>query len=362
MNGPLPTMRSALFVPLAVCAWLVPRLVAAPPLHAPRPADAVHDQVCAVAFDEARRLISVGSEGSLKLWNPRTGRPLRTWRLIPVDGRVVVAQFSAGTDRLAIARLDGLYDVWDVRRMTLARRLTLPDAETYGFAHMALSADGGTLVVMPNMGRLRAWSLPKGHIIAELPTDAIQWDRIALSPDGSCLARSGRAPAELRDSRSGRLLRTFSPESRGSIALGWAPGGDAIALSASPRDRRPDALLVEPTGPGSSLRLGEAPPSPASAALAFSPDGGSVASVVTAAVRTSTAGLQPTGAPQVWDRTTRWRRFDRLTPLPAPGHSQPATCLAWSPDARTLATGARDGRVIVWNARTGVRVAVARER
>src|SRR5205814_4218858 len=135
-------------------------------------------------------VLSAGTKGWLKRWDGRDGRPAGEWRLVPPGVGLAAAQFSGDGSGLAVARMDGLFDVWDVPARQVRRRFHLPDVDAFGFGILAYARDGDTLAVAPAMGQLAVWDVDSGERRLSLPADATRWGRMALSPDGDRLARS----------------------------------------------------------------------------------------------------------------------------------------------------------------------------
>jgi WD40 repeat protein len=347
-------------VPLLLYTGLRPLLATVTHAKPPRAGPRVHRHVLALAFDRSGALMSVGSEGWLKAWDPRAGRETARWRLAPVDGGLMAAQFSGDGRILAGARLDGLFLVWDVPRRTVLRTFRLPDAEAFGFSVLSLANDGSTVAVAPAMGRLAVWDVPTGRLRLTLLSDATRWGRMALSPDGERLARSGRLPLELWDVATGRRELRMDRSTVDPLEIAWAADGRRIALAPNLFDQLPDALLVQVLATGD--RRSEIDPAPGYGvnALAFSPDGREVAGAVIAATRLPGYSLpQARALPQVWESRTGAARFDRRVPLPFQGHTCGVTCLTWSLDGRRLASGDASGSVLIWDAGTGAPIASA---
>src|SRR5262245_52105750 len=118
-------MLAVLALPAGVWASFRPLLARPRAPHRAPPRPGAHEQVRALAYDRSGRLLSVGSEGWLKLWNGQDGRPTGMWRLAPPDRRILAAAFSADGTRLAVARLDNVFEVWDVGHRARLRRFRL---------------------------------------------------------------------------------------------------------------------------------------------------------------------------------------------------------------------------------------------
>lgn len=328
-----------------------PYFRAAGELRPPKPAAAPHRKVRAVAFDARRRLLTVGSEGELKVWDPGGCRRLEAWRLTAPERPLLAAQFSGDGKKLAVVRIDGPLQVWDVDRRAIVRSFRSPDVERFGFSMLSFSRDGRRLAVAPAMGRLQVWDVGSGAEVFGLASDNAHWGTLALSPAGDRLARGGHTPLEVWDLAKGQRAPPAGISTIDPPAIGWTASGDVLLLAPNAGDALPDDLLLLSTRRLQRIPAGPPPPT---GAVAGSPDGSAVASAVLAASRTEPLSVpQPAVVPQVWERATGAARFLRQGILPFRAHRRFLTAIAWRPDGTRLASGDLDGEVVVWDARTG---------
>ncbi|MFF5262900.1 WD40 repeat domain-containing serine/threonine protein kinase [Actinomadura viridis] len=191
----------------------------------------------------------------------------------------------------------------------------------------ALSADGRVMadgeashvqIADPATGRAT------GRV--ELPDEPVS---IALTADGAGLAVSHGRTTQIWDVRTRRLLRTCTPDNGACVALVHSPDGRFLAGGRSSEG----PVRVWDTATGRTVReLAAAGPQ----VLRFSPDGTLLAG--------STGYVNDV---HVWDvRTGQKIRTLR-------GHTKAVNALAFSPDGGTLASGGDDMTIRLWNARTG---------
>ena len=339
--------------------------------------------VVSVAFNRnGSRLVSSSEElqssnGLVRLWDVASGQQLRV-----IESRAAVVPivfFAPDNDDFSVASVEGDMDLrgtiqtFDANTGNLLR--TRPEILS------AVSADGRWLVLQEgswsaarfllqevstdhpaapfaegNIGPIAfspqgAWIAYSSHpdsavtvrgtgsqqILGIVQDDDWVLEKVAVSPDGSLLATSGRGGGiRLWDTASGRTLHLFANLVGGVSAVAFGPGGKLLASSSGQRIAGGDNLKWwdlasgrEAKGP---VRLGNAVLS-----IAFSPDDRYLA---TASSRFFSPASQPV---RVWDLASG--KTVREFP-------QEVTSLAFSPDAQRLAANGR-GVVKVWDINTG---------
>ena len=257
--------------------------------------------VTALAVDPTREHLVTGSQdGSLRFWDLATGRLVAG----PVQAHTSFVQglaFQHDGRRLISIGFDGRLKVWD--GATHAQLDEQSSGHRAHVASVAVSPDGGTIATGGLDATISRWE-PDGTRVAT-PIQANDWVRdLAYSPDGQLIAASI---------------------------------GSAVAIYTLP-DGAPLASLSDQT-----TWVGK---------LAFSPDSAKVAAGGCAVMR----GLQncDMGEVLVWSRaaTAPITLTQKLV-----GHAGSVTAVAFSPDGRTLASGATDGSIALWDLATGEQIA-----
>jgi WD40 repeat protein len=309
------------------------------------------DTVNAVAFSpDGQELASADDDGSVRLWNLTALAGSQAAPPVP-DGEGIS---SGGSGALALGPDQKLATSDDADQVTIWRPVagnengypssTVPNpsssTESGGPVNLALSPDGKTLATGANDGSVRLWNLPAG-LTALTPARTIPGPRgtsptvqhLAFSPNGSQLAvYYANGAAEVFNTATGQSAGQSQAAANvpGSVVgLGFAAGGASVLIVVS----NGDVITWDPaTGVTETSQF--APLSDLNSSLptvALSPDG------TTIAVSTS-------GTVQLWDLETGQQIGDPIDP-----GDGTVFMLAFSPDGKTLATGANDGTVRLWN-------------
>ncbi|MFJ3667179.1 helix-turn-helix domain-containing protein [Streptomyces sp. NPDC090106] len=327
-----------------------------------------------VAFSPDGTLVAAaGLDGHARLWRARRGgsvRPLAT--LDAFDEAALTVAFSADGRRLAVGSQDRTTRVWDISRPAAPDRVRdAGDKATSWINAVAFSPGGDTLAIGGSDDAVRLWDLDAGYVSGSLPhpgaVTSLTWiDRETLvtgCADGT--VRLWNLPSPVLTSAQGVNALAYSPDSRflavGTLELqlwdlarhqrigtSWKPGGDTFVQSVafSPGT----SLLAVGYGSGSvqlfsvgsdgTLRL-RGDPFRASAT-------GSVESLVFSPSGTSLATGADDATLRLWDvrgqdRPVALRTFE--------GATDAVLSVAFSPDGRHLTAGSIDRAVRIWAVR-----------
>jgi WD40 repeat protein len=324
-----------------------------------------------VAFSPDSRRLAIAKQGEVSIWDTTTGKTLLTMPevrdnfLEEVASANRVAFSPTGDDLAVVYSLRVIFWNW----MSGKERLCLKMES--GIHKMAFSPDGGVLATTHNSGDflfedgfIQLWDLKTGKPIRRFDNGLFS---VAFSPDGKRLAGAGTAKAAVWDVMSGRQLFTvpnvssvcFSHDGKQFVCGGIngvqirdAETGKALAtmlrepanvesVTISP-DGRQLAAVGEWSGivdylPG--VRFWDLSTDQEASTLrgvggcvAFSPDGGRIATASGNFTATVKQGLAKPSEVKIFDAATRKEL------LTLRGHNSLVTSVAFSPDGKRLAS------------------------
>jgi WD40 repeat protein len=278
---------------------------------------------------DGRHLASVAAR-SLRLWAVPEARLVyrfkreigeRTLRVaFSPDGRLLA--FLAGTARV---------EVFDIAKSAPANSLSLanpgPGVTATPFA---LTPDGKTLITHGSSSRtVELWSFLDGLPLRTLEVPGNErMVSAAVSADSKTLVTGGTSLAYVWALPKGELRETLTEQPGTNLRLGCGAGGHTVVVSwgGGPEleDDTPTMRCLPGGAPRTLVGHGRGVND-----LAFSPDGGFVAS-----------GSKD-GTVRLWDVPVG-------RPLAALEHDREVECVAFSPDGRLLVSGGRDRTVRLW--------------
>jgi WD40 repeat protein/DNA-binding SARP family transcriptional activator len=279
-----------------------------------------------VAFSaDGSMLATAGDDGAVTVWNPHTGRRLRTFT-DKGGGPVWGASFSRDGSRLAASwqaeQAVRVFDLQTGRRV--AQVAPVPAALTTSFSpdgrRLAIATfEGPGLVVDARSGR-RIFDLEG----AEGPPD-VDW-----SPNGRWIATAGQdRRLRILDARTGRTRFTLTGHTSDIVATDWSADSRRLASGSSDgtakvwavgADEAREVLSISAQERGGGLTV------------AFSPDGERLMT-----------GDQAITVVKVWDVTVNggaeWANL--------PAEDRHLGGVAFTPDGARVATGNLDGSVTI---------------
>ncbi|HTT50700.1 MAG TPA: helix-turn-helix domain-containing protein [Streptosporangiaceae bacterium] len=302
-------------------------------------------RVWAVTFSPSGKLLATAdSDGTVRLWDPATGRAVGAPLHATARHGVYGVAFSPDGKLLASAGGDGTVRLWDPATARAVGKTLHASGRTtarYGVRAVAFSHNGKLLASAGADGTVRLWNPVTGRRVGTILHASARWGvfGVAFSPDGKLLASAdGDGTVRLWDPATGRPAGAPIPSRIGPFgghgAVAFSPNGKLLAISSGDGTVRLwDPATGRPAGP----------PHQTGAVygvygVAFSPDGKLLATA------------DADGTVRLWNPATGQPAGP---PIQAGNTFNSVYGVAFSPGGKLLASAGSGGTVRLWNPATG---------
>jgi WD40 repeat protein len=285
--------------------------------------------VTSIAFSpDGQMLVSGSSDNSVKLWDVRVGRLVRS-----LEGHragVNAVAFSPDNKTIASASDDKTIKLWDALTGRLLRTL---EGHTDKVNSVAFSPNGRMLASGSADSWVNLWDANSGRLNRQLEGVSSNALAVAFSPDGSLLAAACQSQSvRLWEMRTGNQLSNNLPDPD-HLPDGWSlcfsPNSKVVALGSALEDQI--SFLNCQTGQRATF----GGYSQGILSVAFSPDGKVIASGGkdhSVRLFSTTSGSMSASFMQ---------------------HTADVRAIAFSPDAKMLASASNDLTIKIWDVNSG---------
>jgi len=309
---------------------------------------------------------------SAKIWNAETGAEIVS--LIGHTDRVRAIDFSPDGKTVATGSRDGTIRLWNSETGTEIKKFNFENELRIPEIYDLLFSPDGTKIISATNQIARVYEVSSGKTLFNLESGII-WLSAAFSPDGKRFALGSTSGIiRLYETDTGKLL-SETKENTGKINnLSFSPDGKLIVAASSDRTIRffetdngtevqnlrvhfadawgaafsPDGKFIATAGTDFNVNLFSAPELLKSSSFAFQPSfGGGGFSAISADCKTIAQSFAFTSS--IWDVETKSKKFDLSS-------GDEIINGAFSPDGTVLATGMRDGKIVLWNTANGAEI------
>lgn len=313
---------------------------------------------------DGRTLASASFDGTVKLWDVKSGEELRTFLNLGIfrpvafspDGRTVANEYGE------------TIELWDVEG---GKKLGTLAAHSGRIFSLAFSPDGKTLASGAWDKTIKLWDVEGQKEIRTFSGHSDLVERVTFSPDGKTIASGSKDKSvKLWDVVSGNEIKSFSGHSASVLSVSFSPDGKILATGSDDQTIKlwdvyaskeirtltghsyrvksvtfsPDGKILASGSSNTIIKLWDVASGKelrtfsggnllvSSFSVAFSPDGKAIAS-----------GSDCEAAIKLWD-VESGKELRTLS-----GHVSNIKEISFSPDGKILASGNADSTIKLWD-------------
>jgi len=169
---------------------------------------------------DGTRMAAGSGDGTILVWDPSSGRELAR-----IQSASQLVRFSPDGETLVSGGPKAI-ETWNAKTGARIARQEVPERE---WSLEDLSADGSKAVFRRGGKKIHVWDVKAGREGVKLPGTTDERPSLALSPDGATLAVGDDGKVSLVDLSSGALLRASEKLEWGVDSLAFSPDGKFLA-------------------------------------------------------------------------------------------------------------------------------------
>ena len=178
---------------------------------------------CYVISPDGSIILSASADSTMKLWDIKTGRELRTFS--GHTGGISSCVFSSDSSYILSASNDKTLKLWDVETGEVIQTYI---GHTDGVRSCDFSPDGSTIISFSYDKSLKIWDANSGDVIHTLWGHGVDIECCDYSPNGNMILSADYKSIKIWDVNTGEQIRVINIENDSILTCSFSPDGQTI--------------------------------------------------------------------------------------------------------------------------------------